>query len=171
MSQGQEVWQCPPRFLWLISNVIWKKLCWLCLKSRSPAFMAKLDFCRWKFLRQRISRLPLGLDVGFRTNSLLLDFPSVDSLFCLVSFFSYSCISGVESLCVSRIGAPPLPTRAGCPSSPVCFLLRERTPYIMGTKGFKQSLESDISIDFLLQERIPYIVYNIAILWGPEDSN
>ena len=73
-------------------------------------------------------------------------------------FFSYSCISGVESLCVSRIGAPPLPTRAGCPSSPVCFLLQVRTPYIMGTKGFKQSLESDISIDFLLQERIPYIM-------------
>ena len=61
----------------------------MCLKSRSLAFMAKLDFCRWKFLRQRISRLPLGLDVGFRTNSLLLDFPSVDSLFCLVCFFIF----------------------------------------------------------------------------------
>ena len=145
--------------------------------------MAKLDFCRWKFLRQRISRLPLGLDVGFRTNSLLLDFPSVDSLFCLV-FFLYSCISGVESLCVSRIGAPPLPTRAGCPSSPVYFLFRERSPYIMGTRAFKQSLQDFVwmtspsiscskrersqhygdqriqtkswTICFLLQERAPY---------------
>ena len=90
----------------------------MCLKSRSLAFMAKLDFCRWKFLRQRISRLPLGLDVGFRTNSLLLD-----SLFCLVFFFLHILVFLVLKVCVSAELAPlpslqepavPLPLSISC---------------------------------------------------------
>ena len=138
--------------------------------------MAKLDFCRWKFLRQRISRLPLGLDVGFRTNSLLLDFPSVDSLFCLVCFF-HILVFLVLKVCVSAELAPlpslqepavPLPLSISCSergpptlwgpehSNKVFKTLfewhhrqflaqRESAPNIMGTRGFKQSLEPSVS--------------------------
>ena len=157
----------------------------MCLKSRSLAFMAKLDFCRWKFLRQRISRLPLGLDVGRRTNSLLLDFPSVD-LFILFGVFFHIFVFLVLKVCVSAELAPlpslqepavPLPLSISCSKRGLptlwgpedlkhslesdiisSFLLRERSSYIMGTRGFKQSLESDITVDFLLQERASYIM-------------
>ena len=40
----------------------------------------------------------------------------------------------------------------------VYFFLQERTPYTMGTRGFKQNLENDFNVDFLLRKRSPYIM-------------
>ena len=140
----------------------------MCLKSRSLAFMAKLDFCRWKFLRQRISRLPLGLDVGFRTNSLLLDFPSVDSLFCLVCFFIFLYFWCWKFVCQQNWRPSP-PYKSRLSLFPCLFLAQRGDSLHYGdqsiqTKPSRLCLNA-ITVNFLLKERA------LPTLWGPEDSN